>query len=315
MFRIFIYTDYLEKKLYFRQQKQFFTNYTIEDWSNKLDMSKLWKLEPVHWDYKYINFNYEDTDNKLGSDYLEKYGINYGDCKLKTDYNFNNDTKDLFEHCQMSIINTDNVLSFLNLFTYRKIIYSYSNSEEFVYSKDEDHKYVKNFGAFYFYGGLKNFDDTSTLRLMPARISDDTDLQIATNTYCYQDGIAERSTDKYMSLNNYTYVRSRNYLSLFNKPMEFYTARDHFSNSISIYDAFWSRYINERYNVQNKKLTAYFKLTPRDVLNFRFDRFIIVENQLYIVNKIYDYDVSSEQSTKVELLTVQDVSNYINNNY
>jgi len=264
MFRILIEVDHINKKIYFRQQKKYFENYTVEDWTDKLDMSKQWKMTPIQWDAKYINFNYEDNDSKLGSDYREKNGVNYGDYKLKTAYNFNDETNDLFEKCYSPMINTDNVLSFKTLFQDTEIVYSFSNTEEFVYSKDDEGKYIQNFGTFYFYSGLKNFDTTPSLRFVDTRISDDTDLQIGTNTYCYQDGINERATDKYLALQNYAMRNWKNYLSLFNKPAAYYTKTNHFSNSVSIYEAIWKKYIEERYNIQNKLLIAYFNLSPRD---------------------------------------------------
>lgn len=318
MFRIVIYADYINKKIYFRQQKQYFSNYKIEDWTDKLDMKQPYKLEPVHWDYKYIDFNYEDPENALGKLYKEKYGQNYGEYKLKTAYNFNDETQELFKDCQTSIINTDNILDWNDLFDTTTILYKRSSSEEFLYSKDDDQKYVNSFGQFYFYSGLKYFDSG----LRSPYITDDTVFQANNNIFCFIDPGDDRvpdtyyrTTDRYLSLNNFTLYRYRNYLSLFNKPMEGYTKNDHFSSAFSIYDAFWRRYIEERYSIHNKKLTAYFNLTPKDFMNFQFNTFVTIENQLYFVNKIFDYDVTSEHSVKVELLTVQDISNYYQNDF
>ena len=62
-------------------------------------------------------------------------------------------------------------------------------------------------------------------------------------------------------------------------------------------------------------VTCYLKLTPSDYANFDFNHFITIENQLYMVNKIYDYDITNDESTKVDLITIQDIKGYTTNNY
>jgi hypothetical protein len=41
----------------------------------------------------------------------------------------------------------------------------------------------------------------------------------------------------------------------------------------------------------------------------------MIENQLYFVNKIYDYNADSLEPTKVDLITIQDIGGYTRNNY
>ena len=49
--------------------------------------------------------------------------------------------------------------------------------------------------------------------------------------------------------------------------------------------------------------------------NFSYGNFIKIDNQIYFVNKIYDYDITSAEPTKVDLITIQDISGYTSNNY
>ena len=83
-------------------------------------------------------------------------------------------------------------------------------------------------------------------------------------------------------------------------------------DAVFIYDGFWKRYIEERYNLNNKKLTAYFDLTPSDFYMFKFSKFVKIENSLFIVNKISDFDMNGSGSTKVELIGVTDITAYTN---
>ena len=57
------------------------------------------------------------------------------------------------------------------------------------------------------------------------------------------------------------------------------------------------------------------KLTPYDIANFEYNNFVKIENQLYMVNKIYDYQIDENQTTKVDLITIQDIKGYTNNNF
>jgi hypothetical protein len=78
----------------------------------------------------------------------------------------------------------------------------------------------------------------------------------------------------------------------------------------TIYDLFWNKYINERYNIQNKKVTLYVNITPPDFIQFEFNKFVTVDNQLFMINKIYDYDLNSNGLTKVDLIQITDISAY-----
>ena len=58
-------------------------------------------------------------------------------------------------------------------------------------------------------------------------------------------------------------------------------------------------------------MTCYLRLTPKDWIDFKFNHFVKIDNVLYIVNHIYDYDITSSDSTKVDLITITDVNGYI----
>jgi hypothetical protein len=98
---------------------------------------------------------------------------------------------------------------------------------------------------------------------------------------------------------------------MFNRPSEDYT----YNQSVmavgenDLYNQFWRNYINERYNAQNKKLTAYIMLTLKDFDEFKFNKLVTIDNQLFMVNKIIDFNGGSNGSTKVELIQLQNPSN------
>ena len=310
--RIGVFVDDIGKKIVFKRLTSFFSNYTIDDWSKKIDMSKDFIIKPITFENKYVLFNYSDSDTKLGKLYKEKYSVNFGEYKVVTDYNFNSEITKLFDEIPQSITNTDNVLSWVNLNNNHKIVYSFP-SEVYVYCKDDDNKYVDVFGTFYFHNGTMAFSNDVSLNLPQVYISDDTQFQTYNNTYFYSKDVSEyvTSASTYPKLD----IVLGDNMCVFNIPKENYTYLNNYSGKKSIYNNFWENYINERYNIQNKLITCYVDISPIDYNNFEFNHFVKIGNQLCMVNKIYDYDVTSSETTKVDLITIQDINGYTNNNY
>jgi len=311
MYRISISIDELEKKIIFKPYNKFFENYTVEDWTNKIDMSKDYTIAPVTLENKYVLFNYEDNKTKMGEEYKTKYGVNYGEYRLITEYNFNSETSKLFDKVHTSIVNTDNVLSWTNLFDNHKIVYSFP-SEIYVYNKDKDNKQTDTFGQYFFHNGLRDFSTEASLYLRTVYITDDTAFQQANNTYMYTQGAGDRAV--VTTYPNLDIVRGNN-LCLFNVPSENYTYNNNYSGKHSIYSNLWKDYIDERYNIQNKKITCYVTIKPAEYQQFDWNKLVKVGNQLCIVNKIYDYNITSNSPTKVDLITIQDISGYTTNDY
>ena len=198
------------------------------------------------------------------------------------------------------------MLSWTNLHTYHKIIYSFP-AEKYVYCQNSDKKYVDQFGAFFFHNGLRSFSTESKLRLVPPQISDDTSFMLNNNKFFYCQLAGQmKPCPTYPDLD----IVCDAEMCLFNVPMENYTYQDNYSGKHSIYSNLWNNYVNERYNAQNKLITCYMDIKPSDYINFEFRNFVKIGNQLCMLNKFYDYDVTTNKPTKVDLVTIQDISGY-----
>lgn len=309
MYRIGIKIDEFNKKIEFKPISKYFSTYKVRDWTSKIDASKETTIiTPVTFQNKYVLFNSDDTDVKIGKDYNEKFGVNYGDYRLVTDYNFNIETKELFKGVKPSIVSTDYALTWPNL-NANKIVYSLP-SEILLANKDEDKKEVNLFGTFFFHNGLRSFDTEAKLAMPTVKISDDTSLQQATSTYFYTalEG-TKTQCNTYPALD---IVRGSN-LCTFTTPKQNYTYLKNYDGKYGIYQNFWEDYINERYNIQNKQITCHANIKPMDYCRFFWNDFVRYGNQLCMINKIYDYDITDENTTKVDLITIQDIGGYQNN--
>lgn len=73
----------------------------------------------------------------------------------------------------------------------------------------------------------------------------------------------------------------------------------------SIYDLYWSSYIDTLYDPFSRRFTAYFILDTYDLQNFSFDDVIFVRDAYYYVEKIHDVVVGKKSSVKVDLIKIQ----------
>lgn len=308
VFGILIQTDDKRKKLKFLKRENFFSDYSILNWDDKLDTRNDFTISPIVFEDKYLVFNYSDYETKNNERYKQDYGVNYGEKRINTNYNFNTEEKDLFETpISPSVTCTDNILSWSNIYS-GKIQYSFG-SEIMIDNKNKERKEVNNFGAWFFRNGCASFDTTQSLNLRDVYITDDTTLQMVNSTFTYtqiDDAVYRKKTTKYPILD----IVKGNKLCVFNKPMKNYTYLNNYGNATDIYTQRWENYLKEQYDLQRKKLTAYFKLGILDYVNFKFNQFVQLGNQIYLVLKIYDFKPNSTNSTKVDLLNIGSISNY-----
>ena len=74
----------------------------------------------------------------------------------------------------------------------------------------------------------------------------------------------------------------------------------------SMYDVYWSNYINSLYDKWARRVTAYFVLNAEDLINFSFDDIIFIKDAYYYVEKIYDVPMGEKASVKVDLIKLLD---------
>lgn len=153
----------------------------------------------------------------------------------------------------------------------------------------------------YFYDGLQNFEQTDLQR---THITDDTDYMQRNGKYCYQDLWSRPFYEAKYSIDCNTFpklsIKKSGNICIWNIPKEVYD-KQILTGCNSIFDNFWAEYIEERYNARNKKITCYAKLTVDDYVNFEFRKFVVINNVLYAVNKIIDFDFNN-RFTKIELV-------------
>ena len=68
------------------------------------------------------------------------------------------------------------------------------------------------------------------------------------------------------------------------------------------YNQYWSRYINELYDDDSRLLTLNMNFKPTDLIDIQLNDKIFIDNAYYRINKISGFNISNDDTVKVELL-------------
>jgi len=95
----------------------------------------------------------------------------------------------------------------------------------------------------------------------------------------------------------------------FGSAQEVYIPGYSLTDDTNIYNYFWRTYINDLFDVNTRQLTCYVKMDGKPGVDW-LNRFYYFRNGIWRINKIIDWNPTSYNTTKVEFIKVQDVSNY-----
>lgn len=314
MFGLVWDVDETNQVINIKTRNNFFKNFTISDWSDRVDRSKNMTIEPVSFDTRFVTFGYNELDGYNLTSYTNKTGEVYGVKRMNTGYEFNTDTKQVIDNLYPTSTSNRSFIRFEDLVNWDLTSVIRPRLAPYVMIDCDDKSGDRSSVAsnWILKTGLLQVDDL-TSRL---NISDDTSLMRTSGEYChtYNSGDYINSPivpifDVAINTNNDGYI-----CCLMSTPTIDYTSSKNITKALGncLYDRFWDTYINERYNIQNKKITLYLNIKVNDYLNFKFNNFIIIENQLFMINKIIDFDPSVTDTTKCELIQITDTNAYIN---
>lgn len=242
------------------------------DWSDKIDLSRKYKVSPVSLlDAKRYEYTYQTDADKYNKDYTETYKENYG-------FAFH-----------------DNISDFVRPTVKTDVIYAATpivgnNVNGLVIPKffKEENGVIKNqkckIRSLYF-GGLINMN-LGSWNLIHAT---------GTTNYNYYP---------YVGHNDNPYNPTKDYNWGLPKHV-YYTYPSTTYTTNNLYNRFYSRQVNQLTDQNSRIVTAWFNLDELDIKYFSFRNVVYVGHPLnayFYVNNIKDYNVMDRQSTQVELL-------------
>lgn len=320
MFGLVVDYDTNNQTINICDKNTYFKDYSIVDWSDKVDKTKDFVITPVTFDHKNILFDYKDVEGRKYTDYKDKYDVNYGGIRLVSSYDFDNEDEKIFGDNLTPLCVSSKVIHDWNRI-YDLNFLKFVEKEKYIDAETIDGEPINLNGAYAFKCQNQKVDS----RLRNINITDDTMFQRSVNNYMYLDVNELNGMQQYCARNEKTggvaideipllnmTDDTNSYGCLFSKPTEIYTY-DGIEGECPnwIYNLQWKKYIEERYSIQNKKLTCYVNIGINDWNQFKFNKLVKIDNQLYIVNKIYDYNPCDNYTTKVDLISIYDITAYL----
>lgn len=319
MFRLYFDVDYLNKTI--TVTDRYFDDYEVVDWSNKIDYKSM-QVNPISNNDEAVLWGYEESDLKYAENYKLKYGVELGDFKIKTGINTLNTTKQMFEDFPISVVSQEYYPEHYanrNRLSTESCPTAIDNTNNATAANK-----VSLYGSFFFWNTPQNTDSYFNLREVDPKggtylITDDTYIQISTNEYCYsgRSNSVAVPKDKFPFVDticmNYFGDTQKLWGCQWSEPKLKYNNKVHHSELFPYKTPFyikdlWDKYLEETYNKNNKKITCKAALTLQDFSQFKFNKFVKIENSLFAVSKIDNFTGSG--LCDVTLYQVTDPNNY-----
>jgi hypothetical protein len=250
------------------------------DWSDKLDLSRKYKVGPVSLlDAKRYEYTYQTDSDKYNKDYFETYKEVYG-------FNFHDNVSDFVK----PTVKTDVI------YASTPIVGNSVNGLVIPKLYKEDNNQIKNLKCkirSLYFGGLINLNYGSW--------------NLITST-----GTTNYNYYPYVGHNDNPYTPTKDYNWGLPKHV-YYTFPNLTYTDNNLYNRFYSRQVNQLTDQNSRVVTAWFNLDELDIKNFTFRNVIYVGtplNSYFYVNKIMDYNVMARQSTQVELLKLTEYDSF-----
>ena len=377
LFNMRFRTDINTKTIYIEQHNNYFVD-KIVNLTNKIDYSKDFNINPIYVDKRIYKFGIEaDNENYAGYIYKKKYGSNYSSKMFNTKYEFDNETKQVFED-NIYKTNIDYLMSspyfnttlvkdniqYPNMLLMPKYEYTLWNADE-EYSQtmfgmqsyynifpkddafykpclfDKDNKTLESMNC------LVMFDKLYTMPLQkgdykPYMLTDDLPILLTLNNdnncylNAYYDDAKHYDGDNYWKLRTQNGITDEygttgkigiwtfmlpimnNNLSEMNKYSQSYYFKEpnpkfeqnDFDSNACIFDRYWSDYINDVFDKNTKVIECYAFLDEMPVDALR--KFYLINNSLWTIQEITDYNYKSKEPTKLTLIRVKNKYNYTN---
>lgn len=275
LFNLYVYEDiFKEKHLIIKPYVDFFT-VEIEDWSAKVDRSKPMAIKPMsELNARYYQFSYKDDADYYNDQYKKRYAESYGSLKYDSGFEFANETAKV----------------------------------ELIFSPTPLVGYV---------GEQKTF---STIFKRSGNAAPYTEERIDSNLrllqYKKMTGVSAwvlRNTANSSNIGTYTDYPYAGHLDNpntptddlnYGAPQELYFPLAAGSLSTNQFNLYYSSYMAEITDKDSKLMSCTIRLSKRDWYNLSFAKFKWIDGSLWRLNKVTDYNASSEDTCKAEFLKV-----------
>lgn len=273
MFNLYVVEDpQIPKKLIIKPYPEFYNtdSSTFLDWSDRLDYYGDISIKPMsELTARYYNFLYDSDSDYWNTYYKNKYNQNFGDFYYDTSFEFADNKKEvkiIFAGSPVTTFGTED--------KYWVPMYKLDNSnvEQQMSTKPRIMQVKRITGVSSW--AIKNGSTTLSTQA----------------SYCFAGNVDHPKTPT-IDLN-------------FGAPAEIlYTLINPYP-STNLFNYYYSAYLAEITAKDSKLFTGNFRLSVIDIFNLDFSKLIKLNGSLFRLNRITDYDLGKDQTTRVELLKV-----------
>jgi hypothetical protein len=271
MFNLYVFEDYeTEKKLKVLPFVTFYEDATSVDWSLKVDRSKPMRIKPMsELNSRYYNYRYKQDNDFYSENYRKKFNEGYGDFIYDTGYEFAKETQ------SVELIFANSVLTKFS-------------------GKD------KIFPSIYKLSNENTKEDKidSVIRIMQAK-----KMTGVTSWNILNNGSSVGSQTAYGYAGHVDDPITPTFDLCFSPPQELSFEVDNYTAN-NLFNNYWSAYMAEITDKDSRLLTCTMKLAFKDIYKLDFARLIWIDGVLYRINKITDFNATSEDVCNVELLKI-----------
>lgn len=277
MFNLYVEVDKdVPNKLYIETRDDFYSSGTTVNWHYKLDNSKPLEITPMgDLDFRDFYYSYTDDSDKYNKDYKDKYQLAYGNRLYQTGNEFltgKNEVKVIFSPTPLVADPAQD-----------RVIPRIYNLDESGAVKPK----AFNIRLLYCAGEIST-SQPWTFEGRTSGISTET-------TYCYAGHLDNP--------NSPTFDLS------FAVPYELYYTATSYTNN-NVFNKYHKKFIDEITDKDSKIVTGYFYLTPKDIKQLDFRNQFFFGEQLYRLNKIFDYNPIDQQTTKCEFIKIKESNRF-----
>ena len=270
MFNLYVYDDQYEtNKIQIKPYIDFYDG-SFVDWTNKVDRSQPMSIKPMsEINARYYQFKYKEDNDYYNENYRKKYNEGYADRIYDTEFDFVKDTD------STEIIFAPTVLfQAENKDKIYPAIYKKSNEN----TKTDPMDFV-----------IRVLQAKKKTSVTSWKIKDGATDLVTLTSY----GYAGHLDDPFTPTNDIN----------FGAPKEVYFDTTTYPTT-NLFNAYYSDYMAEITDKDSKLLTCNILLNAVDVLNLNFGKLVMIDNQLFRINKIEGYNSIDYKTSKIELLKV-----------
>jgi hypothetical protein len=242
---------------------------TAINWTDKVDLGSEVRLKPMsELNARFFNYLYDVDTDFINDLYKKKYGVGYGEYLLDTNYEFSKEKSE----CKV-------IFSGSPLFSVTGVDKQWS-----VFFKSSDN-------------GVTEAEQTTKIRLLIAK-------KIACTSYNIINGVSNYSKSYYGYMGHLDNPTTPAFDLNWNNPKELYYALSNPYPTSNLFNNYWLQYMTEIIDKDSKLLTCNVWLTKEEVAAIDFSVPIYIGGSLFKLNKILDFDMNNNDTTKVELLKI-----------